>query len=114
MNERYLGKGFEGRLWNLEVLIVDENYQRKGLGSRLVKWGMDKIEESARQWNAGLSSGGEGDGKEKIEGIYLMASPAGARTYEKAGFVRVGEREVKMEGNGGEKYIHAWFLKKFE
>jgi hypothetical protein len=43
-----------------------------------------------------------------------MASPAGARTYEKAGFVKVGERQVEFEGKGGEKYIHAWFIRRFE
>lgn len=114
LNERYLGKEYEGRWWTLVALIVDQNYQRRGLGTKLVRWGLEKVEESIRQWNSGLSNDKkEENGKERIEGVHLIASPAGARTYEKAGFVRVGEREIELEGKE-EKYVHAWFIRRFE
>lgn len=115
LNERYLGKGYEGRLWCLDVLIVDENYQKRGLGSKLVKWGVEKVEERIRQWNTKISSGTrENSGQEKLDGVYLMASPKGARTYERAGFARVGEKEVEFDGKGEEKYIQAWFIRMCE
>lgn len=112
MNEKYLGKEYEGRWWTLDVLIVDEKYQKRGLGSRLVKWGLEKVQESIGQWNSSLD--GADSGKEKIEGVYLVASPAGARTYEKAGFSKVGEKKLDFEGKGEGEYAHAWFVKRFE
>jgi GNAT superfamily N-acetyltransferase len=108
LNERYLGKGYEGRWWTLEVLMTDEKFQRKGLGSWLVKWGLEKVEQDVKTRNEKMEG-------ERIEGAYLIASPAGARTYEKAGFLRVGERTVEVgpDSNSG-GYTHAWFVKRFE
>jgi GNAT superfamily N-acetyltransferase len=108
LNERYLGKGYEGRWWTLEVLMTDGRFQRRGLGSGLVRWGLEKVEHDVKNRNE------KGEG-ERIEGAYLIASPAGARTYEKAGFVRVGERTVEVGPEGKkEGYTHAWFVKRFE
>jgi GNAT superfamily N-acetyltransferase len=107
LNERYLGKGYEGRWWTLEVLMTDEKFQRRGLGSRIVKLGLEKVEQDVKNRNE------KGQG-ERIEGAYLIASPAGARTYEKAGFVRVGERTVEVGPEGKQEgYTHAWFVKRF-
>ncbi|KUJ09295.1 uncharacterized protein LY89DRAFT_283071 [Mollisia scopiformis] len=107
LNEVYLGKGYAGRWWELQGLVTDEEWQRRGLGTRLVRWGMERVEEDVRRRNA------EGDG-ERVEGCHLVASPEGARTYEKAGFVKVGEKEMHVKTAGGEKYIHAWFVKRVE
>lgn len=114
LTERYLGKGYENRWWCLDVLIVDENYQRRGLGSKLVTWGIEKVESSIRQWNDGITEWTMPyDPSVKKLGVYLLASPKGARTYEKAGFVRVGERELEFDGKGEEKYVQAWFIKRY-
>jgi GNAT superfamily N-acetyltransferase len=108
LNERYLGKGYEGRWWTLEVLMTDEKFQRRGLGSKLVRWGLEKVEQDVKNRNE------KGKG-ERIEGVYLIASPAGTRTYEKAGFVRVGERTVEVgREDKKEGYTHAWFVRRFE
>ena len=45
-------------------------------------------------------------------GAYLIASPQGARTYEKAGFDKIGERTT-IAGNG-EGYRHSWFAKRLD
>lgn len=43
LSEKLLGKGYEGRYWELDALVVDEKYQRKGLGTRLLQWGLEKV-----------------------------------------------------------------------
>jgi ribosomal protein S18 acetylase RimI-like enzyme len=75
LNTRFLGEGYEARFWELDVLVTDEGYQRRGLGTRLVVEGMREVERRV----------GEGEGefeKTKVEGCYLVASQQGARTYE--------------------------------
>jgi GNAT superfamily N-acetyltransferase len=74
-------------------------YQRRGLGSRLVEWGLKHVEGMVRR--------SEG----RLEGCYLIANPAGDKTYRKAGFEMVGERST--EEGLDEKYRHCWFVKKF-
>jgi hypothetical protein len=65
-------------------------------------------EEGTRE---GGNEGKEGEGGAK--GIYLIASPEGARTYEEAGFVRIGERKAVVEGvDGG--YLQGWYVKLFD
>lgn len=110
ISESVLGNRWEGKWWCLEALVTDEGYQRKGLGSRLVKWGLERIEQEVKGRNE------EGSGEEKIEGCYLVASPQGQKTYVNAGFVKVGSMEIDMpgKGEGGEKYEHLWFVKRFE
>ena len=108
---------WEGRWWCLEALVTDEKFQRKGLGSRLVRWGLERVEEDVRGRNGLLEDRGgkEGDG-EKCEGCYLVASQQGERTYINAGFVKVGSMKIEMGGKGeggGEKYEHLWFVKRF-
>ena len=74
-----------------------------GLGSRLVKWGLERVEEECRKTR--------GLGLEKeVLGAYLIASPPGMKTYLNAGFEKMGERETQTKE---EKYRHVWFLKKF-
>ena len=49
--------------------------------------------------------------QEGVEGVYVVASLEGQRTYEKAGFEMVGK------SGGGEdeaaRLSHVWFVKKF-
>lgn len=104
LSERFLGKGYRSKWWELEALVTDEEYQRRGLGSRLVNWGLGRVEEDVKARRE--------RGEREVEGAYLVASPQGARTYEKAGFVKVGEKMVEKEGVEG--YEHAWYVKRFE
>jgi GNAT superfamily N-acetyltransferase len=99
LNERYLGKCYEGQWWMLEVLTTNKKFQRRGLGSRLVKWGLEKVERDCKVRNK------KGEGK-RTKGAYLIASPVGARAYENAGFVRVRERTVEV-GSRQERGIYA-------
>jgi GNAT superfamily N-acetyltransferase len=98
LGERYFGKGYESRLWELWGLATDEKWQRRGLASKLVEWAMGKMEEVTR-----ASEGGEG--------VYITASQAGQRTYEKASFEKIENQdgiEVKPK-----KLSHIWFVKSF-
>lgn len=100
LNKKYLGEDYESRYWELDALATLPTYQRMGLGSTLVKWGLDMVEADMK------ARPGE------VDGAYLVASPAGSSTYRKAGFVEVGEQFVKV--NGQEPYRHCWFVKQFE
>ncbi|KAI8657991.1 N-acetyltransferase domain-containing protein [Fusarium keratoplasticum] len=57
--------------WRLAFISVSPNHQRRGIGRKLVQWGLDRSEE---------------------EGVaaVLEASDAGKGLYEKMGFVEVG------------------------
>ena len=81
LNEKFFGPNYESRFWELTSLVTDPEYQRRGLGSRLVKFGLEHVEAMVRR--------SEG----RLEGVYLIANPAGRKTYLKAGFEKVGERE---------------------
>ena len=100
LNKKYLGEDYESRYWELDALATLSAYQRMGLGSRLVKWGLDMLEAAMK------AKPGE------VDGAYLVASPAGSSTYRKAGFVEIGEQFVNV--NGQEPYRHCWFVKRFE
>ena len=100
LNKKYLGKDYESRYWELDALATLPTYQRMGLGSRLVMWGLDMVETAMK------AKSGE------VDGAYLVASPAGSSTYRKAEFVEIGEQFVNI--NGQEPYRHCWFVKRFE
>jgi GNAT superfamily N-acetyltransferase len=102
LNVRYFGERYEERFWELEALVTDEEYQRRGLGSRLVEEGLNEVRRRV------------GDGKgSKVEGVYLVANPAGRRTHEKAGFKLLGGRPLRREGMRDD-HMHLWFVKRFE
>ena len=84
---------------------MDQDFQRRGLGSRLVGEGMREVERRCRE--------DEREGKGKGEGVFLVANPAGRRTYEHAGFELLGGRPVRREGMRDD-HMHLWFLKRFE
>lgn len=99
LNEKFLGPNYESRFWELTSLVTDPEYQRRGLGSRLVKFGLEHVEAMVRR--------SEG----QLEGVYLIANPAGGKTYLKAEFEKVGEREGGEELE--ERLRHQWYLKWF-
>ncbi|PVH80044.1 hypothetical protein DL98DRAFT_588823 [Cadophora sp. DSE1049] len=98
LNQRFLGKGYESNFWALWGLATDEKWQRRGLASRLVLFGMGKMEEMVRE------SGG-------VKGVYVIASLAAQRTYEKAGFEMIGTNDGG-EGEPG-RLSHVWFIRSF-
>ncbi|CAF1079729.1 unnamed protein product [Didymodactylos carnosus] len=100
LSKKYLGEDYETRYWELDALATLPTYQRMGLGTRLVKWGLDMVEAAIKAKPA------------EVDGAYLVASPAGSSTYRNAGFVEVGEQFVEV--NGQEPYRHCWFVKRFE
>lgn len=62
----------------LQSLATDPNYQRRGIGSKLVQWGLDQAD---------------------AEGLpcWIHASDAGRRVYEAAGFEQVGYDEYDLD-----------------
>lgn len=59
----------------LNLLIVDDNHRKKGLGEKLVKWAVDK------------SRGGKEEGEKVLQ---LVASKMGSPLYKRLGFVDLG------------------------
>jgi len=98
LNEKFFGKGYGSRFWELWGLATDEKWQRRGLATKLVQWGMEKMEALIRK-------------SEGVEGVYVTASLAGQRTYEKAGFERIGKHGGAEDEP--EKLSHVWFVKRF-
>lgn len=72
--------------WYLDGLAVDPLHQRRGIGLKLMEWGMERSKE---------------------EGIpvTLIASPAGLRLYEKLGFK---EAQVNEIGHGIKERWMIW------
>jgi len=98
LSKKYLGEDYESRFWELRMLSTDPKYQRKGLGTQLVQWGLEQVEAQAKE-NPG-----------SIDGAYLVASLAGVRTYEKSGFVQAGNR---FDGEVPPEFIqHVWLSKR--
>lgn len=64
--------------WYLKLLCISPNHQRKGLGTKLLRWGVDKAEEQ------GIDA-------------YLESSPMGKRAYLKAGFRVLGMDRVEAK-----------------
>jgi GNAT superfamily N-acetyltransferase len=58
-------------------MMVHPNHQRKGIGKKLLQWGLDRAD------------------KEKIVS-WLFARPAAAKMYRNAGFKPVGLLEVHV------------------
>ena len=71
-------KGYEGHLW-LNFIGTHPQYQRRGVGRRLISWGVNRA---------------------NTEGIpiALIASPHGVRLYESVGFQDVGLCVLDFDG----------------
>lgn len=72
--------------WHLDGLAVDPAYQRRGIGRKLMEWGMERA-------------------KEEGVPITLTSTPAGQRLYQKLGF-----REAQLDdiGNGIKELSMIW------
>ena len=81
---------FKGNLecWHLDTLAVDPTYQRRGIGTKLMAWGL----EQSREENLPIT---------------LYASPAGLRLYKKLGFIEV---QVDVMVSGTKETAMAWTL----
>jgi len=69
----------ERKHWYLEILATKQEYQGKGAGSMILKWGLQKADE---------------DGVES----FLEASPAGLPIYERYGWKERGRLVIDLEG----------------
>lgn len=75
------------------TVITAVDYQRRGIGSRLVNVGLEKAD------------------KEGVE-VYLSGSPMGVPVYQKLGFEEVGRLEIPLQefgGKEGEVHVHGEF-----
>ncbi|EPE30171.1 Acyl-CoA N-acyltransferases (Nat) [Glarea lozoyensis ATCC 20868] len=82
----------ERKHWYLELLATRPEWQGKGAGSKMLKWGLGKADEE------GLEA-------------YLEASPAGKRLYEKMGFKEIGRLVVPSKKEGGEDFVECFMLR---
>lgn len=62
---------------------MDKDFQRKGLGTRLVEWGLEELQKGR---------------KKGVEGANLIASPQGEKTYQGAGFERRARQAIRIAG----------------
>lgn len=77
----------ERKHWYLECIATSPGWQGKGAAGKLIRWGLEKVDE------------------EGVE-AYLEASPDGKPIYEHFGFGEVERLVVDLEGRGnarGEK-----------
>jgi len=77
--ERHLGKGQLQKTWYLKTLAVLPSLQRKGVGTALVQWGLERAKETG-------------------EKIYVDSSYVGKPLYLKLGFREVGGFVVADSG----------------
>ncbi|KAF8849122.1 acyl-CoA N-acyltransferase [Acephala macrosclerotiorum] len=81
--------------YELLELATHPSYQRRGIGSQLVNYGLEKAER---------------DGKK----VYLSAAPKGVPVYAKLGFGEVGRLEFALGKWGGEGvHVHVAMIKEF-
>lgn len=72
---------------------MDPEYQRLGIGTQLLKWGVKKADELKAK-------------------IWITSTPQAVRTYEKNGWKVVERHEVILENYGGHGvYGRAWMLR---
>jgi GNAT superfamily N-acetyltransferase len=79
------------RYYELYNLATSPEYQRRGIASRLLSYGLEKAD------------------REGVK-VFLSASPMGAPVYAKLGFVEVGKLSVELEefgGREGERHVHS-------
>ncbi|TVY82900.1 hypothetical protein LSUE1_G006285 [Lachnellula suecica] len=90
------GEIMEGRRhWYLEIIATRPEWQGKGAGGKLLRWGLQKADEEGTE-------------------TYLEASPDGKPIYEHLGFKEVDRLVVELEGEGegvmGEKEFIECFM----
>ncbi len=75
----------------LHILAVDPSYQRQGLGSLLIRPGLEAADKAGAQ-------------------TYIEASPSGLPLYLKHGWEPVDEMVIDMRQYGGHQVEHQKFL----
>ena len=101
-SDELLGTDRDARYWYLRSLCTDPEYQGRGFASQLVKWGMDLARADAQ------ARPGE------VDGVYIVATPAGLRTYVKAGLKEIGDMVVDYgKGDGEDGFRLVWLVEKF-
>ncbi|KAK0634203.1 acyl-CoA N-acyltransferase [Immersiella caudata] len=70
--KKQLGPDGYAKMWYLIILAVDPSYQRRGIGRKLVRWGLDQ------------AAAAEG------QKVFLIATPEGKPLYESLGFQVLG------------------------
>jgi len=79
------------RYYELLNLATSPQYQRKGIGSQLLRYGLEKADR---------------DGVK----VYVTASPMGEKVYKRLGFEEVGRLSIDLRGFGGEgEHVHSEF-----
>ena len=77
----------------MSLFFVDPEYQRQGIGSLLLKWGVKKADELGAN-------------------IWLTSTPKAASTYERNGWKVMERYEVDLGRHGGEGlYVRRWMLR---
>jgi predicted N-acetyltransferase YhbS len=72
---------------------VHPDYQRQGIGSSLLQWGLKKADELGAK-------------------IWVTSTPQAISTYERSGWKVVQRHEVDLSKYGGEGiYSRAWMLR---
>ncbi|MCJ1282466.1 hypothetical protein MMC26_001789 [Xylographa opegraphella] len=102
-SEALMGGDRDSHYWYLDALATLPEFQQRGLGSMLVRWGIEqaKVDAKARPG--------------RIKGVWTIATPMGLRTYLKAGMQEIGSEIFdfgKGGGENGQKYV--WLLIKFD
>ncbi|KAK1830647.1 puromycin N-acetyltransferase [Podospora conica] len=72
---KVLGPDGSKHMWYLLVLTVDPDHHRRGVGGKLLRWGMEQAVAEGRQ-------------------AFIHATPEGKHLYEKFGFKSLGNFDV--------------------
>ncbi|KUJ07053.1 acyl-CoA N-acyltransferase [Mollisia scopiformis] len=79
--------------YELLELATSPKFQRRGIGSQLINYGLEKAKQ------------------DKVK-VYLSAAPGGVPVYRKLGLEEVGRLEVNLEGFGAEGvHVHVAMVK---
>jgi len=74
--EKFLGPGGIDEMWYLKILAIHPDYQRRGVGAKLLNWGLERA-------------------RARGEKVYLEASRRGKGLYTKLGFEHVGDLTLR-------------------
>ena len=99
--EEAFGEGWETKNWYLSNLATHPAYQGQGIGTRLVRWGLEQAKADAKMR------------PHEVEGACTVATPAGLAIYKKCGMVEVAEYVHDIgQGIGANGYKDVFLVKK--
>ncbi|MCJ1420860.1 hypothetical protein MMC32_007219 [Xylographa parallela] len=102
-SEVLVGGDRESHYWYLDTLATVPEFQQRGLGSWLVRWGIEQARADARARPG------------RVKGVWTIATPMGLRTYLRAGMEEIGSEVFDYGEGGGERgQRYVWLLMKFE